>query len=163
VIRPNVKRIGNAAEDTVSVYHGLAENQGRAVFWKIPTPTRHAEGKLVYAEKSIVDFLGVLCSDGRHIAEEVKHCQGASFDLANVKAHQRVYLDRVVAARGLAVLTVVDAKNVVYVLPWSLVRGRSRLSMADAAPWATTISSYFDTNHVARLSGLRLGLLGGSG
>lgn len=147
--RKNIKRIGNAAEDIVSMFHGLAENQKRAVFWKIPTPTRFVDGKLVYSEKSIVDFLGVLCADGRHIAEEVKHCEGPSFDLAQVKSHQRTYLDKVVAAKGLAVLTVVGAKNTVHVIPWTAVRGQSRVSMQSLAGWATGIGDYFSPAFVS--------------
>jgi len=148
--RPNTKRIGNAAEDIVSMFHGLAENQKRAVFWQIPTPTRWVDGKLIYAEKSIVDFLGVLCADGRHIAEEVKHCQGPSFDLAQVKPHQRAYLDKVVAAKGLAVLTIVDGKNTVHAIPWTAVRGQSRVSMESVAGWATSISNYFSPAFVVK-------------
>lgn len=136
------KEIGDHAESVVNTYHQYAENQRRAVLWKIPTPTRHLGDRIVYEKKSIVDYLGVLCANGRHIAEEVKSCWGASLDLAVVSPEQRAYLDKVWKAGAIALVTVVDQKNVVYTLPWADIRGFVRVPREVWMPHRVGVDTY---------------------
>src|SRR6185369_12920106 len=110
-----------------------------AYLFKLPTPTVWSPKGLRYSAASGTDFVGFLLDgSGRVIAEEVKACSTkARFNLREVEPHQRDMLDRVHAAGGLALLTLVWGKDrAVCVLPWAAVREKVSLADDEIRAWA---------------------------
>lgn len=116
------QQIGAAGEGIVEVYHAVARARGVADLFKVPTPTARRDGAIVYGKRSVTDFVGVMLGSGKHVAEEVKSVAEWPLAASAVKGHQRGYLDRTLAAGGVAVLTVVGPDGGVYVIPWSVAK-----------------------------------------
>lgn len=135
--------IGAAGEGIVEVYHAVARASGVADLFKVPTPTARREGAIVYAKKSVTDYVGVLLGgSGKHVAEEVKTISEWPLAMSVVKSHQRGYLDRTVRAGGVGVLTIVGPVARVYVIPWSVARGLTSVDEAKAREWICSPESY---------------------
>lgn len=124
---------GEQTESILKGYHLESHHRRVAHLDKVPTPTAVVKGKVIYATKSTVDFIGYMMDgSARFVAEEVKSFfEVGSFAMSRVKPHQRAYLDGVHASGGVAVLTIVDRIWQVYVCPWELVRARASLSYED--------------------------------
>lgn len=142
--------IGAAAEDVFDKYAQAAANQKVARFWKIPTPTKNVRGRIVYEEKSTVDYEGFLL-DGtaRHLAVEVKSCRGDRFDLKNIKEHQKNHLALVHRAGGGAYLFLVCLEfsgTECFAMPWPVVAStaelRKSIPWADWQPWRVNPLSF---------------------
>lgn len=140
-------RVGNAGEDIADVLHAICERAGVASVRRVSSHvqiTSSAGGELRarLRGKSTVDCLG-WSSTGRIIAVEVKTVsmsreRGATkplaFSMREVKPHQKLELDRVHAAGGLAVLLLIFGPRR-YALPWDQVRGIKVLRGEVAEVW----------------------------
>lgn len=74
---------------------------------KIAVEKRFKNGKVIYAEKSNIDYNGFLYLSGKHIAIEAKNViNGSSFGNRFVKPHQIEYLYDVYKAGGIALLII---------------------------------------------------------
>jgi penicillin-binding protein-related factor A (putative recombinase) len=128
---------GQQTEKVMDGYHIAARQLGVADLFKVPTPTTIGEGgKIIFTKKSKTDFVGfTLDGTARHVAEEVKsHMEPGDFKMHKVEPHQRAYLEKVHAAGGIAVLTIVDRLWQVYVLEWDNIKTRTSLSYDDLRP-----------------------------
>ena len=143
--------IGKSGEDILSTYHEFAANQGVAFFWKVPTPTCWRKGSLVYAERSITDYVGtMLDGSGRSIAEEAKRTMAPRFSMTEVKEHQRAFLDRTDRAGAVALLSVVDAKGALYTFDWSVIRDCTSFAFADVPGWRVATAVDYLRRHLRR-------------
>lgn len=116
------KHLGDQAEEVFRQYALISLKRRIARLDKLPTPAKNVGGKIVYCEKSTVDYIGMMLDgSGRHVAVEVKRCSGTSFPLANLKHHQRQYLEHTDANGGVAALALVCPEfsgAEVFVVPW---------------------------------------------
>lgn len=104
-------RRGMSFENQIEITNRHYEYEQMAVIQKIATPTKNIKGKIVYSEKSTVDFIGNV--DGRAVAFEAKQTTGpnmkpeTSFPLLirkkyMVGSHQLLFLQRWEKMGGMA-------------------------------------------------------------
>lgn len=139
------QRSGASGEAVVSVYRNVARAGRTADVRTIATPTVGANGARRFRARSTVDGVGfMLDGTGRHVAEEIKTCASKRrLSLREVELHQRTYLDGVLAAGGVAVLTVVyGPTRDVFVIPWIEARGMDSLGTRELAPYRVTAPTY---------------------
>lgn len=112
-----MKKRGSQFENMVEHTNSWYRMQGVARVDKIATPTRLVDGRMFYAKKSTVDYIGFV-RGGRAVAFDAKACKQNRFSKRNIKEHQAVYLHDVTTLGGtgffLVFMEVVDR---VFVLP----------------------------------------------
>lgn len=99
-------KLGMAFEKRIETTNQLYSITGLATIQKIPTPTKNIKGKIVYSEKSTVDFIGMISGDHVEyispVAFEAKETsnktnfplfrQSRGRDVELVPEHQREFL-----------------------------------------------------------------------
>jgi len=132
------KAYGDQAEAIFEAYAQGARNQKVAFLDKIATPSKNVDGKIVYEEKSTVDYIGAMLDGAaRIVAIEVKSCRGTAFPFKEVKPHQAAFLDNVAKAGGVAALAIVSPEFSgveVFCVPWSVVRAAMKIGDRKSLP-----------------------------
>lgn len=144
--RSKASKSGAKGESIVSSMHDDLKAQGVAVITKVATPTRRVLQRgtwgLIYTERSIADYAGWRCRDGKHIAIECKRCTTKTrFAMSVVKEHQRDHLDAVARDGGIAMLTVVWG-DAVCPMAWAAVRHEVSLSAGFVLAMAVDAKGY---------------------
>ena len=82
---------GKSFENVIDYTNRQYALKGWALVDKVPTPTKNIRGRIVYEQKSSVDFIGL--SHGKALAFDAKSTKvNTRFDLKNIHAHQIKYL-----------------------------------------------------------------------
>lgn len=151
VIRPSKAKIvsghlahrnGRTGESVVEKYREFAEAAGLISVRKLPVPTFFRDGALWYAERSSVDGVGFTLDGARFIAEEVKSCSGADFDMKELREHQRDFLTAVWNSGGCALLTVERSRARVSVFAWGEVASVRSIAEAHLDSHVVTPHTY---------------------
>lgn len=129
---------GQSFENYIAATNEHYERAGVAIIQKVPTPTKNVKGRIVYAMKSTIDFMGVM-KGGRGVAFEAKETTGtkrpdgtrrpeSSFQLFShnkrmISEHQIRFLDRWEKNGGLSfVLIRFRVRGDVYRVPVATVK-----------------------------------------
>lgn len=114
---------GNALELLIEIASRHYRMKRLARLDKAATPTKNIRGRLVYAEKSTVDFYGTV-KGGRSVYFDAKSTRNkTSFPLKNIKDHQTDFLQEQ-AELGAAVFFLIEfaEQKEFYYLPYSIAR-----------------------------------------
>lgn len=91
VIVISYRNRGKSFENVIDYTNRQYALKGWALVDKVPTPTKNIKGRIVYEQKSSVDFIGI--SHGTGIAFDAKSTKvNTRFDLKNIHAHQMKFL-----------------------------------------------------------------------
>lgn len=134
---------GRQTEAALRPFHDIARGLRVADMHKVHVRAILVKGRLQYTERVGPDFSGFLLDGScRFVAEECKSFEGQRFSLSNVRPNQRAFLDRVLAARGVAALTVFDALRRAHLCPWAIVRELKSLGFDDLEPHRVNPATY---------------------
>lgn len=100
---------GKALQNVINLTNMMYKLKGWAQIDEVPTPTQNINGRIKYAAKSTVDYVGI--SHGRGIAFDAKSTRELKrFPFDNVHAHQVNYLKSFRDQGGIAFFIIEFAK-----------------------------------------------------
>lgn len=114
----------NELEKKANKINLVYRKEKRALIQKVPTPILYTRKGLI-AQRSTVDYTGILAPGGKGIAFDAKETKNkTSFPLSNIHEHQLAFLDIFESLGGIAFFLIHFKsvhKDKVFVTPLSLV------------------------------------------
>ena len=114
----------NELEKTANKINLKLRKEKRALIQKVPTPILYTRKGLI-AQRSTVDYTGILAPGGKGIAFDAKETKNkTSFPLSNIHEHQLAFLDIFESLGGIAFFLIHFKsvhKDEVFVTPLSLI------------------------------------------
>lgn len=113
----NYANRGMGLQKQINAANLMYKARGQAQINEIPTPAKQVNGKMIYTEKSTVDFVGI--SHGRCIAFDTKSTKERTrFPLKNIHEHQVDFLRSWQDQGGISFLIIeFSALGEVYYMP----------------------------------------------